>query len=520
MVGPPPNNAAGGVVPVSDDENSSDDESEILGNAATADDDDTILSERMIYTTASQQQEEEKKKKAKEQQTQKEKKTKKVKKENKGVSFLPDKVTLHVDTYPTKELFESNVLLKLKDYHPSLRKVHIHRQQKTSDRRRTTDEMKSLLDIVEEEHSNSIIELALWNVIVDTSDTKLVTIVCELLLNMRVLEKLCMSIDGCNSSNANAEQLLQAISMIPTLRSLTIHIDNSVQLSKIIYNSNSLEELVIVNRNDDQIPSTAEVTQDVVSTNKNSKKVKSASELVGKEFHYTLGHGMGIIQSLKPSSILTSPASTLRVLDLGRGIGLTTFCVKLLTEIMMDNNTLTDLSFDYNLQHDQILHNLDAKILALKEVNDDVDDENNTVASSNNSGIFNIFKLEEDKTAQEQRERREMLQKHQYNINNRLLEGFIKVLKTNSTLEKLMNHGSKHVRGISDENQQRLIEVLNENLTIQKFKFYHIESEDDDDIGDDESVEDVVLVPTPLSCIMTCGGSGNGCGVFSTNDDE
>ena len=507
----------------------------------SVDDDDTILSELMLYTTPSQLEEMMNKKKKeqskqKEQQTKKKNETKKNKKKKKGVTFLPDKVTLHVDTYPTKELFETNVVQKLKDYHPSLRKVHIHRQpQKARDRRRRSqEEMKLLLDIVEEEHSNSIIELALWNVVVDAGDTKMVNMVCELILNLRALDKLSMSIEGCSSSSSNnknnsgnVEQLLQAISMVPTLRSLTLHIDNSVQLSKIIYNSNSLEDIIIVNRDDDKIPSSTTIpTKDVVSTKKKkSKKAQSSGGelVVGKEFHYTLGHGMGIIQSLKPSALLTSPASTLRVLDLGRGIGLTTFCVKLLTEIMMENNTMTELSFHYNPQHDQLQHNLDAKILATTEVNDGDDgDETNTVASSsNNSGIFNIFKLEEDMDARERRERRELLQKHQYDINNKLLEGFIKVLETNTTLERLMNHGAKHVRGIAEENQHRLIAVLNENLTIQKFKFYHIESEDDEDnIGDDESVEDVVLVPTPLSCIMTCGGNGTGCGVFGTNDDD
>ena len=317
-----------------------------------------------------------------------------------------------IDTLDSTETFHE-VLENILANKSSLRTLELTRSVPTSFAKaspavkyRNLSEVKKLFAAVQE--CEQLEKLEMWNFGAFASQPKWDE---EVVALSKMLSKLVnlTSIKLSFAKGAIPESVLQALGSLPNLKKVTLLLNESSNLAKLMGKSESLEELYI-----ERNPGASESTK------------KSKATLIDdtrEYFQYSMGHGMGIIQSLKTAKKLVT-------LDLGKGIGLSSFCAKLLADTLSES----------------------CKQTALKKLYFHYD-------SSPFVSLFDDDDEEEDDAAAAKQKALAMKQK-QIEVNNRLFMAFVKVAEKNTTLQSLRNHAGDKIEGITDESIAALTTVV------------------------------------------------------------
>ena len=233
--------------------------------------------------------------------------------------------------------------------------------------------------------------------------------------------------------------VLRAMAMLPTLQIVTLKCNTSTTLSKLIHFSKSLQELYVeeIDCDDKGNP---------VNKTKKSKAqptwgAANGGNNDGDDFMptYSMTDALALMPSLQPKSM-----STLRILDLGKHIGLSEFSVKLLASTLCENKTLEEVYFTYDPQKLYgIKTNMEEAVKSIQVLDDA------TVADELQDQIKNVFR-----------------------INNGLLHELCKVVEQNDTLKLLRNHACSKVCGITNATMVKLDEAFENNTTLEEFMFF------------------------------------------------
>ena len=139
-------------------------------------------------------------------------------------------------------------------------------------------------------------------------------------------------------------------------------------------------------------------------------------------------------------------AKNLRVLDLGKGIGLSGFSLQLLTNGLSDTETMKGLYLE------ELYFTYDPN----REIVDDGESEESSNSNAGNAKIIDNSTYDESNY-----QHRVLLE-----LNNKVILGFCNVIQTNKSLRVIRNHASDNMllvaRTTKDEMETRLTEILYE----------------------------------------------------------